>query len=282
VLRREAALIDRSKDAAPPFVETVKRRFTAAPRRTLAAFVTGAALAAAGWLVVVPVGQGASARGPIANSAIDFLVQPGGSGFFSGDPAGDASPVRTKASAGAGLTSGRSVCVRLCDGFFFPIAPVSGRADWASHQATCQDTCPDAPTALYIEPAGSDKIEDAVSTSGAAYTALPVALRSRTTFDNTCTCHRSIAHGYSRSLLHDLTLRKGDTIMTPQGFVVFQGRSRPPFAREDFVALAQAPMSGDNRAALQAMEHASATHPIAARNGSRSASLPAPVRKTTQ
>jgi Protein of unknown function (DUF2865) len=251
--------------------------------RTLTAFVTGAALAAAAWLVVHPIGQGAAARGPIANSAVDFLVQPSGSGFFNADPgSGEAPAVRTKASAGGGLTSGRSVCVRLCDGFFYPIAPVSSRADWASHQETCQETCPDAPTALYIQPSGSDKIEDAVSTTGAPYTVLPVALRSRTVLDNTCACHRAIAQGYSRSLLHDLTLRKGDTVMTPKGFVVFQGRSRPPFAREDFIALKQAPLSTDNRAALMAMEHASAMSPAAGKTGARSAAMQPQPAKATQ
>jgi Protein of unknown function (DUF2865) len=285
-LRREDALFDRSTRASAPKGDASERsrRIPTYPRRnrTLTAFVTGAALAAAGWLVVHPIGQGAAARGPIANSAVEFLVPSSGSGFFATDPGSEAPTVRVKASAGGGLSSGRSVCVRLCDGFFFPIAPVSGRADWASSEATCQQTCPDAPTAVYIQPSGSDKIEDAVSTTGAPYTALPVALRSRTVLDNTCACHRTIAQGYSHSLLHDLTLRKGDTVMTPNGFLVFQGRSRPPFVREDFVALKQAPLSNDNRAALMAMEHASALSPAAGRTGARSAAAQPRTAKSTQ
>jgi hypothetical protein len=154
------------------------------------------------------------------------------------------------------LSSGRSVCVRLCDGAFFPIAPVSSHNDIASNQESCSALCPDAPTALYVEPAGSDKIEDAVSTTGAPYTALPVALRYRTVEDNTCACHRTIAQKYP--LLRDRTLRKGDTVMTANGFVVFQGARQLPYARSDFVALAASSVPRDQRATLMEMERANA------------------------
>jgi Protein of unknown function (DUF2865) len=283
----EAALIVRSSKNSRGYLDISERSHQIPsrrqPRRTLAAFMMGAAIAAAGWAIVQPGGRGAAARGPAVNSAVEFMTNPGGStpaAFDSPSSAAlDISPAHKhrKMDANAILMSGRSVCVRLCDGFFFPIAPVSSSADLASHQATCEETCPDAPTALYIEPSGSDRIEDAISTTGAPYTALPVALRSRTTFDNTCACHRTIAHGYSRSLLHDLTLRKGDSVMTPRGFVVFQGQKRMPFARQDFVALKQAPMASDNRAALMAMERAGAANPPAGKSGAAMASMAAKV-----
>jgi hypothetical protein len=238
-------------------------------RRTLAAFITGAALATAGWSLVHADGKGAVARGPGGNSALSFYTESNGPTRSAFDPGASAASEAAsehkhkKTDAIAGLTSSRSVCVRLCDGFFFPVAPVSASGDLAGPEAACQNTCPDAPTALYIEPSGSDKIEDAVSTNGAPYTALPVALRSRKTLDNTCSCHRSSPRGYSIALLHDFTLRKGDAVMTPRGFMVFQGQKRLPFARRDFVSLKQAPVQGDNRMALLAMERASAANPPA-------------------
>ena len=149
--------------------------------------------------------------------------------------------------------NGLAVCVRLCDGFFFPSATSSGG------DAACAAQCPDAPTARYTEPAGSDRIEDAVSTRGALYSALPVANRYRTTFDNTCRCRRSLVRGYSASALTDPTLRKGDLVMTSKGFLVFQGAKTRSVTPSDFVALSQArSMSKDLRAALVAMESASA------------------------
>ena len=150
-------------------------------------------------------------------------------------------------------SGGRAVCVRLCDGFFFPSGASSGGDE------ACAAQCPDAPTARYTEPAGSDRIEDAVSTHGELYTALPVASRYRTKLDGACTCHRSPARGFSESLLNDPTLRKGDVVMTPNGFVVFQGAKTKTrsITSSDFVALSQArSVPKDLRATLVDMERA--------------------------
>ena len=147
--------------------------------------------------------------------------------------------------------NGLAVCVRLCDGFFFPSATGSGGDE------ACAAQCPDALTARYTEPAGSDRIEDAVSTRGALYSALPVANRYQTTLDSTCSCHRSPVRSYSDSLLNDPTLRKGDVVMTPKGFVVFEGAKTRSITSSNFVALSQArSLSKDLRATLVDMERA--------------------------
>jgi hypothetical protein len=150
--------------------------------------------------------------------------------------------------------NGLAVCVRLCDGFFFPSAASSGGDE------ACALQCPDAPTALYTERAGSDSIDDAVSTNGAPYSALPVAYRYRTTFDSTCTCHHPSLSGYSASVLTDPTLRKGDLVMTPKGFLVFEGAKAHSATSLDFVALSQASsLPKELRAALAAMERVGAS-----------------------
>ena len=124
--------------------------------------------------------------------------------------------------------------MRLCDGFFFPSATSAGGDE------ACAAQCPDAPTARYTEPAGSDRIEDAVSMRGALYAALPAANRYQTVARQRL--HAVIARpaGYSESLLNDPTLRKGDVVMTPKGFVVFQGAKTRSITSSDFVALSQA------------------------------------------
>ena len=142
--------------------------------------------------------------------------------------------VQTDHKREAARANGLAVCVRLCDGFFFPSATSSGGDE------ACAAQCPDAPTARYTEPAGSDRIEDAVSTQGALYSALPVANRYQTTFDNTCRCHRSLTPDYSASVLNDPTLRKGDVVMTSKGLLVFQGAKTGAITSSDFVALSQA------------------------------------------
>jgi hypothetical protein len=158
--------------------------------------------------------------------------------------------------------SGQAVCVRLCDGYFFPVNPgESGSA--ADGQTACADLCPSAATALYFLPAGSDRIEDASSPAGARYTALSTALRYRTTLDNACTCHATPAR--TKPYWRDPTLRKGDAVMTVAGLVIYQGGAQRP---ENFTRLAAAPMSRARRAELAALDSATAL------------AVPAPSAKT--
>ena len=141
--------------------------------------------------------------------------------------------------------------MRLCDGFFFPNV-LEGEGDEG-----CAAQCPDAPTAYYSKPANSDDIEDAVSLTGAPYSALPVAKRHTTEFDSTCSCHRSFTHSYVAEILHDRTLRNGDLVMTPKGFAVFKGGKSSVGAPGNFVALDKSSsIPKDSRLELTAMEHA--------------------------
>jgi hypothetical protein len=145
------------------------------------------------------------------------------------------------------LRTGSAVCVRVCDGSFFPSNTDSGG------DAACNAQCPDAPTALYIVPA-SGRIEDAISASSALYSDLPVAGRYRTVLDGTCACHRGRV-SYSAMLLHDRTLRKGDAVMTPKGIVVYEGANSNSTRPEDFIALAQERrLPGDVREYLSKMQ----------------------------
>jgi hypothetical protein len=147
---------------------------------------------------------------------------------------------------------GQSVCVRLCDGYYFPVGPLLHADDLSNHEAACSRLCPDAPTQLFVEPTGSERIEDAVSQDGAHYSALPAAFRNRTAVNKTCACHRQ--SGLSLSLSDDFTLRNGDSIMTPKGLVVFRGVAGGAHESSDFVALADAAMSHEKREVLAAIE----------------------------
>ena len=154
-----------------------------------------------------------------------------------------------KASRRSG-SAGEPICVRLCDGYFFPV-PVA--ADATAQAASCNTLCPDAPTDVYYR-SSLDKVDDAVNAKGQPYTALPVSLRYRTTSDNTCSCHRD-AVAYAP--LQDTSLRRGDAVMTPAGFVVFEGVEGAPHGAGDFAALAKAPIETSQRVALLEMERAS-------------------------
>ncbi|WP_406854545.1 DUF2865 domain-containing protein [Alsobacter sp. KACC 23698] len=92
-----------------------------------------------------------------------------------------------KASASGGYSprGGRKlVCVRTCDGFFFPL---SAKPEDGDVEDMCQSLCPGAETAVFRMPDGG-AIQEAVSTHGQAYTALPNALKYRTSVDKSCAC----------------------------------------------------------------------------------------------
>ena len=220
------------------------------------------------------VGGVALARGPDMNLT-GFTAAPASTGggyspfhSFLSSPESDA-PTRSyddqprhKAKHYGGAVAafgyGKPVCVRLCDGSFFPTASVSGG------DVACAAQCPDAPTALYTM--STDRIEDAVSSTGRLYSALPVAKRYQTSFESTCTCHRDSVASHARELLTDTTLRKGDVVMTANGFRVYQGDGYGPTGPRDFVTLSQArSVPKEERAALLAMERASAGSPAPSR-----------------
>jgi hypothetical protein len=90
-----------------------------------------------------------------------------------------------------GLGGGRTVCVRACDGYAFPLSnrPASGRDDGDD---MCQALCPGASTAAYTMPGGPDAdLSQAVSLSGKRYTRLANAFKFQKTFDESCSCRKA-------------------------------------------------------------------------------------------
>lgn len=239
-----------SRAKVSPSVRAIGRR-----RRALAAFLLGAALSAVG--VGAFLASGAAAHGPFT-SANPTAFQPSysiirldGRGRAGSENDTRRKGDRERITVVAGQSSvdhphfsaHGAVCVRLCDGYFFPL-------DGA---AACNSQCPDAPTEIFYR-GGSDRIEDSVSAQGRLYSALPVSLRYRKTSNNTCSCHRN-AVAYAP--MRDATLRHGDAVMTPAGFMVFNGAEGGAHKVSEFAALAQVKMSAQQRAALLAMERAS-------------------------
>lgn len=232
-------------------------------RRTLAAFVTGAALFAVGFVALQADSAAATGGRPgflafLASAFGARPVEPGPPQLVEVpiDPAPALKHAKRKPLAASPLASRRPVCVRLCDGFFFPLAG-TGRAGPVDEQAACASQCPDASTALYFLPAGSDKIEEAYSTSGERYMALATALRYRTKNDRACACRETLAR--ATPYWQDPTLRKGDAVMTASGFMVYRGGPHAPFGAANFTRLADAAMPRGRRAELAAIERVSLT-----------------------
>jgi len=111
----------------------------------------------------------------------------------------------------------KAVCVRSCDGYFFPLDIAPGRAR-AQGDELCQALCPGAPSAVYFMTLGGD-IENAVSASGQNYTALPSALHYRQAVEPGCTC-KARTESWAKLLKPAEDLlggdRRGDIVVTPE------------------------------------------------------------------
>ena len=73
----------------------------------------------------------------------------------------------------------RTLCVRTCDGYFFPVAYSTAAADLNRDAAACRAQCPGADVELYIHRTPGEEADQMVSLSGVPYTALPSAFRYR-------------------------------------------------------------------------------------------------------
>ncbi len=103
------------------------------------------------------------------------------------DPLDPESQLSSEADNGnRNIISGKPVCVRTCDGYFFPLDVGAGRAR-SDGEALCQALCPGAETNIYFMTPGAD-IDNAVNTEGQNYTALPTAFRYRQSLQSNCAC----------------------------------------------------------------------------------------------
>ena len=151
--------------------------------------------------------------------------QGGPQGFFDAlfgggtivNPNGDGAPNGTY----------HTVCVRSCDGYYFPISYSTLPSHFAEDQLTCQRECPAADVALYSYRNPGESMDQAVSTSGQLYTALPTAYRYRTQLVSACSC-RKPGESWQDALKNaddSSTLESGDIVVTDQNA---KALSQPP------------------------------------------------------
>ena len=93
-------------------------------------------------------------------------------------------------SAEFGPPSGtfRTVCVRTCDGAYFPVSFATYQARFPDDEKTCKALCPATEATLFTYRNPGEDINQAVSISGQPYSALPNAFKFRTEFNPSCAC----------------------------------------------------------------------------------------------
>jgi hypothetical protein len=135
----------------------------------------------------------------------------GGGGAGGGtilNPGGDGAPAGTY----------RTVCVRTCDGYYFPISYSTVPSRFADDERSCQRLCPAAEVALFSYRNPGEDMEQAVSVSGQPYTALPNAFHYRKEFTAACSC-RKPGQSWADALKDaddSSTLQGGDIVVTDQ------------------------------------------------------------------
>jgi hypothetical protein len=120
---------------------------------------------------------------------------------------------------GAPAGTYRTVCVRTCDGYYFPISYSTVPNRYADDQRACQRECPASEAVLYSYRNPGEDISQAVSLNGQPYTELPNAFRYRKEFTGAaCSCRRP-GQSWADALKNAddaSTLEAGDIVVTDQ------------------------------------------------------------------
>ncbi|MGB7257272.1 MAG: DUF2865 domain-containing protein [Pseudolabrys sp.] len=111
----------------------------------------------------------------------------------------------------------RTVCVRTCDGYYFPISYATTPDRFRVDEQICQRTCPAAEVSLYTYHNPGEEIQQAVSLNGRLYTELPTAFHYRQEFNPACSC-RKAGQSWADALktLDDTTVEQGDIVVNAE------------------------------------------------------------------
>jgi hypothetical protein len=181
--------------------------------------------------------------GPQYAAAVQQQQQQSGPGNFLNSLFGgnnNYSPVPPDAGAPSGTY--RTVCVRSCDGGYFPIsfATVPGR--FADDEKACKALCPATEASLYTYRNPGEDMNQAVSIGGQTYTSSPNAFKFRSEFNPSCAC-KAAGQTWSDALksIDDKAAaeQQGDIIVTEEGSKKMarpQAKSAPAPAKKGSVA----------------------------------------------
>jgi hypothetical protein len=87
-----------------------------------------------------------------------------------------------------GTGSFTTVCVRLCDGFYFPITHRASRGRFQHDAEMCRSRCGQTEARLFYHPSAGGSMSNAVDLNGRSYTRLKTAFMHRKQLVAGCTC----------------------------------------------------------------------------------------------
>lgn len=144
------------------------------------------------------------------------------------------------------IASRQTVCVRVCDGFAFPVGLLRSPRDLPIHRTACEAACPGAETALYTVPPGTRSDGPAAGArsadDGSLYRRLPNAFLHRKAAIAACSCQGAEPGSKSLPILLDPTLRAGDVVVDPKGAAqVYAGSGQVPHSPRAFADFRRSP-----------------------------------------
>ncbi len=110
----------------------------------------------------------------------------------------------------------RTICVRSCDGYYYPISFATTSDHFRDDEATCQRMCPASEVSLYTYHNPGEEVAQAVSLSGRLYSELPTAFSYRKVLNPACSC-RKPGESWAEALRvngNDDTVAPGDVVVT--------------------------------------------------------------------
>jgi hypothetical protein len=130
------------------------------------------------------------------------------------------------------LAFGKTYCVRLCDGRYYPVSSAGN----ATPVAMCSAMCPASKTRIFR----GAEIDNAVDDRGARYRDVEQAFAYRTNLVPGCTCNGKEALGLAPvDVMADPTLQAGDIVATADGLKVFQGAAGDAHRSAEFTPIAK-------------------------------------------
>ncbi len=81
----------------------------------------------------------------------------------------------------------RTLCVRMCDGYYWPVSFTASRQDFGRDAKVCKASC-DSEARLFFHDNASGDTSSMVDLSGRAYARLPQAFQYRKSLASGCTC----------------------------------------------------------------------------------------------
>jgi len=81
----------------------------------------------------------------------------------------------------------RTMCVRLCDGYFWPVSFTATKREFARDSEVCERSC-GSPAVLHFYKNPGQEPQDMVDLAGQPYVKLGTAFRYRVSYDSACKC----------------------------------------------------------------------------------------------